>query len=186
MWGCPAARDIWGESDRCFQKSTLQGLKFIQVAEGIFTNHGKEALTNFVATARQIWFQRNEVVHGGTFTHPNIVVRNTRVAVEEFQTINRLCAMVPPNELVETTPCWTTPQAGWIKANWDASLDVSKERMGIGIVVRYHLGNTLAARSLTRAGAPDSSSAEAMGAYFAACFCMDLGIQKIILEEMPK
>jgi hypothetical protein len=35
---------------------------------------------------------------------------------------------------------------------------------------------------LTRADAPNSSLAKAMGAYFAACFCKDLGIQKIIIE----
>jgi hypothetical protein len=112
LWGCPTTRDVWGASDRCFQESTLQGPKFIDVSKGIYTNHGKEALTIFIATAKQIWFIINELVHGGMFTHPNIVVCNTRVAMEEFQTINRPCTMTCPNKSMEIPPCWTAPRKG--------------------------------------------------------------------------
>jgi hypothetical protein len=42
-WDCSSARDVWGASDRffSFQKSTLQGPKFILVAKGIIRNYGK-------------------------------------------------------------------------------------------------------------------------------------------------
>jgi hypothetical protein len=88
LWDCLLTRDVWGASDRVFQKSTLQGPIFLNVAEGIIHNYGKEALNTFMVTTRQIWLRRNEVVHGGIFTHPNIIVSKVRAAMEEFQAIN--------------------------------------------------------------------------------------------------
>ena len=78
QWDCQSTRDVWGASELCFQNSMLQGPNFIQVVEGILNNYGKEALNTLAATARQIWLCRNEVVHGGNFTHPNIVVKIQR------------------------------------------------------------------------------------------------------------
>ena len=69
-------------------KRALQGPNFIQVVEGILNNYGKETLNTLAATARQIWLCRNEVVHGGNFTHPNIMVKSTKTAMDEFQASN--------------------------------------------------------------------------------------------------
>lgn len=40
----------------------------------------------FVGIARRIWLQRNEVVRGGIFSHPNTVVKQALSADGDFQT----------------------------------------------------------------------------------------------------
>ena len=70
---------------------------------------------------------------------------------------------------------WTAPPKGWIKANWDANLDVQKDQTGLGVVLRDHIGKLIAGQSQTKEGAPEPSSAEALGAYGAVYFCKELG-----------
>jgi hypothetical protein len=57
-------RDVWGASDKVFQKSSLQEPDFLSLAEKILQNHGVDVFTTFVGLARKIWLRRNEFVHG--------------------------------------------------------------------------------------------------------------------------
>lgn len=87
LWDCPSARDVWGASEKLFQKCSFTGSDFIQVAEGILTRCGREALISFIILARKIWFRRNSVVHGGCFSHPNSLVQEMRKSVDEYKQI---------------------------------------------------------------------------------------------------
>lgn len=48
--------------------------------------------------------------------------------------------------------------------------------------MRDHESFVIAARSHTRSDSPEPSSAKAVGAYFAVCFCQELGMQNLILD----
>lgn len=170
-----------GSSERCFQKNSLHGLDILRVVEGFLNNYAKDALTVFADTARRIWFRRNEVIHGGVLSHPNAIVGENKKAAEEYCQAN---ATVQGKRVDESSmPLrWTVPPPSWCKANWDLGLDKQPERFGMGVVVRYQMGDIVAASCTTRPGIPDPTSAEAMGALFAASFWQQIGIQRLILE----
>jgi ribonuclease HI len=81
---------------------------------------------------------------------------------------------------------WIAPPLGFLKANWDASIDSKRGRVGVGVVVRDHLGRFWASKCMVREGFLDPMSAEAMGATLAAQFCQELGMEQIKLEGDAK
>jgi ribonuclease HI len=77
---------------------------------------------------------------------------------------------------------WRPPQEDFYKVNWDAALNSANRRMGVGIIVRDHLGMVIAARSQTLEFLPEPVVAEAIAALHAAEFSRDLGLPTIVLE----
>jgi hypothetical protein len=71
------------------------------------------------------------------------------------------------------------PPSGFLKANWDASIDNKKGRVGVGVVVRDHLERLWAFKCMVREGFLDPLSVEAMKATMAALFCRELGMERI-------
>jgi hypothetical protein len=77
---------------------------------------------------------------------------------------------------------WIEPTEGFIKVNWDAALDQTRKRMGIGVIGRNHLGQVLAAYCDTKPFVKDPASAEAWGAWRAVELCRTMGWRKVQLE----
>ena len=78
--------------------------------------------------------------------------------------------------LEEPSPiCWTTPSPKWVKANWDAALLHQRNRMGLAVVVRDHMGKMVVAGCKTQKGCPDSSTAEALAVLMAIKICKEMG-----------
>jgi len=85
-----------------------------------------------------------------------------------------------------STTDWKPPLLGVVMVNWDASLNVKKHCIGIGIVARDHNGIFLGARAVTKivVGAP--KVAEAMTAVEAVPFCTEVGFFEVLLEGDAK
>jgi hypothetical protein len=66
------------------QKSSGDGLEFLQVVEDVFTTCSLEDIAQFAGVARRIWLRCNRVVHEGIFSHPNSLVQQARQASGEF------------------------------------------------------------------------------------------------------
>jgi ribonuclease HI len=81
---------------------------------------------------------------------------------------------------------WCPPLSGLIKINWDASINITKECIGIDVVARNSIGNVLGAKSLTEKVVAIPKLAEAMAAYKAVVFCKEVGFYEIILEGDAK
>jgi hypothetical protein len=74
-----------------------------------------------VGLARRIWTRRNEVIHGGAFAHPVVLINNMKKANDFFNEVHKK-QETTSTERVHSV-CWTAPTTSWMKANWDASLD---------------------------------------------------------------
>ena len=81
---------------------------------------------------------------------------------------------------------WKALPLGFLKANWDAGLDSKRGRVGVGVIVRDHLGRVWASKCMVWEGFLDPTSAEAMGATMAALFYKELGMERIQLEGDAK
>ena len=77
---------------------------------------------------------------------------------------------------------WQKPLEGFLKINWDASLDVSRKRMGMRIAIRDHRGMLLVASCATREFITDPATAKALSAWQAVELSQRLGRQNIVLE----
>jgi hypothetical protein len=136
----------------------------------------------FWVLAQSLWFRRNKVVHGGDFTPPNtlsrrllgLIMHSTWPILKKGATDSQQRS----NEQVQ----WRPPPQNTYKVNWDAALDSVNQRMGVGVIVRDHMGRVIAARSTTVEFSSEPVVAEAIAALHAAEFSRDLGLPKIILE----
>ena len=79
---------------------------------------------------------------------------------------------------------WQKPPVGTIKLNWDASVDVGANKMGMGMAARDHTGELVASFCATLEFITDPSSAEALVARKVAQVQVShrLGLRRIILE----
>jgi hypothetical protein len=184
LWDCPSSQDVWGVSARNIQKSCTDFRSFMEVMEYLMDRCNKEELGLFAVTAKKIWARRNAVIHEEDFQHPNILVREAREALElaSGQENEDTGTTTPSINVVETQVKWRPPPFGCYKLNWDVALDFQNKLMGIGVVVRDHQGEIMAALRRRVTCSPAPIQAESAGALAAAEFSRDLGLQDLILE----
>lgn len=77
---------------------------------------------------------------------------------------------------------WKPPGAGFVKINWDASLNVKSALIGMGCVIRNAEGFVVAAKCGISRAVAEPVCAEAMAALFALEFCSELGYVNIVSE----
>ena len=141
-----------------------------------------QEIKQFVGMARRLWLRRNDVIHGGHFVHPNVLVQQTNTAIEDFSRANKLDSHGTDEGDRQDPIQWQRPPLGWFKANWDASVSKQQGRMGLGVVIRDGQGKYIAAQSKTEPGCLDPSAAEARAALLAIRLCVGLGLQQVQLE----
>lgn len=77
---------------------------------------------------------------------------------------------------------WCAPANGWLKINFDGALFKELKAVGVGVVIRNHLGEVMAALSERLPFWVDSDCAEAYAATKAVELARDLGLTDIHLE----
>jgi ribonuclease HI len=186
LWDCSSARDVWSMCERKIQKSHFDGPNFMEVVEGIFKKCEEEEINLFVGLARKIWFRRNEVVHGGSFTHPNVLVQQAKEAVAEFKAANIHVDQGVEGRSMLRTKRWVRPCSGWYKLNWDAAVCEAQGTVGMGAVVRNDEGSVMAARCMVGRGFLDPCAAEAWAGTKAIRWGLELGLTNIQVEGDAK
>ncbi|XP_062166703.1 uncharacterized protein LOC133872984 [Alnus glutinosa] len=113
--------------------------------------------------ARNLWFCRNVVVYGKPNSPYNTVVSNASNSLTSFKDANfqKLAGTVGKNGELR----WKVHMDGFVKVNWDAAVENTKKKMGIGVIIRDSKGEV----------------AKAMAALMAENFSRKLGFYKVIL-----
>jgi hypothetical protein len=110
--------DVWGSSNRLFQKTVVEDPDFFKVAEICFEKGSEEEKLMFVRLARKIWFRRNNFVFNGLFLHPNEVVQEVKNSLEEYHRVNHLARSEEDRRADgQMEDAWKAPEVGWHKAN---------------------------------------------------------------------
>jgi hypothetical protein len=146
LWECPTAVDVWGACCKKIQKCSFLGNGFLDIFEQFLFRCSHEEVSLFAILAKKLWARRNAVLHGGEFSHPNLLVQQGEALLLQFKDV----AGEGGAGLVETCvgeEKWSPPTVGNFKANWDVSFDTKNKRMGVGIIVRDHKGEVCAAKS---------------------------------------
>jgi ribonuclease HI len=119
---------------------------------------------------------------GGFFAHPNTIVQQAGQAEENFREVIAGDTHQFPFMEATTRITWKAPPTDCLKVNWDAGIDRKKGRVGLGVIIRDHLGRVWASKSQTRRGFLDPTTAETMAALLAIQLCCEMGIQRVQLE----
>jgi ribonuclease HI len=171
-----------GACAKKLQKCTKGGDYLLDLLEELFGKCMEEEMEFFAVIIRSIWFRRNKVVHGGEFIPPKQIIQEAQKAQKEFYQANAKDGVVDSQQRPKECTHWCPPVQGIYKVNWDAALDSTNNRMGIGIIVRDYLGMVIAAKSYTMRFISEPVVAEALAALHAAEFSRDLGLPMVILE----
>jgi hypothetical protein len=182
LWSCLASKDVWLGNMVRIQMSTCDENDFINIVEKLMRRLGEEEMQQFVFMARQVWFRRNKFIFEDEFdslVSVNITAHEQLDLFEaaEIQSTRSMMEVVTKLEMK-----WEKPPCGWLKLNWDASIEKNGRKMKVGIVIRDQEGALLVANCITKIGLTNPSVAEAMGAWQSASLINQLGLQKVIVE----
>jgi ribonuclease HI len=173
---------VWAECPIRIQKSHSIATNFMSVMGSLIDKCSDEEVELAVLVARQIWHRRNNMVFGGKFTGPKILVKTASdQAGSLYSGESTYKAQGVDARRIPHTP-WSKPPPGVIKVNWDAAVEGRQKRIGIGVIVRNCEGGVLAMMSESMDYIQDPTTAEALAARRAVEFSLSLGIRKIILE----
>jgi hypothetical protein len=100
----------------------------LDVLDSIITRCSKEEINFFAIVAKKnIWVKRNQVVHGGDFIPPNIIVQEAVTLLHAFHIVLEGDDFL--QDVIEHEPItiakWEKPHFGCYKVNWDVSVDSS-------------------------------------------------------------
>ncbi|XP_042942698.1 uncharacterized protein LOC122276868 [Carya illinoinensis] len=140
-----------------------------------------------VVVFRKIWFRRNDFVFEKRLSYPTRVLKTAKEGLEEFQHSQRIQNKedhTPTTSIDKKT--WEKQTSGFVKVNWDASLDLRKKRMGVRIMIRDEEGEALVAVCDQRQYMENPAVAEGYALWKALELCNDLNIQKAIFESDAK
>lgn len=115
----------------------------------------------------------------GDFLNPNILVQRAEKSIEELiaATCVRNTNQLPP--VVPRIQCWSALLPGWLKVNWDASIEKNKGWIGYGVLVREEKGLVVAAQCKAIMGSLDPTLAGAGAALLAIQPCKTLGFRLV-------
>jgi ribonuclease HI len=187
LWLCPAAKDVWGCSSSSFQKFCFAGADFQSLFAYCMDRCTKDELDLMATTARRIWLRRNAWIFEQRFEHPDIVYNEAMKAWMAFKRCNMIdhevFSKVERNDENRNRPNkWSPPPAGVLKVNWDASINVAKDWVGLGIIARDSNGLCMGAKCITIRARTDPKTAEFMATLQAVKFSKEVGFWDVIFE----
>jgi hypothetical protein len=182
LWSCPSAKDLWMECNPRIHKCTSDEVDFIYIMTQLMERLNDEQMQLVVTVARHIWFRRNSVVFGGDMVSPVVVVQRAKDQVEAFCSAFQRQLIPNAESASHYVVQWMKPLEGFVKINWDASVNKSQKKMGVGVVVRDSDGAVVAMYCLTKGFITSPSTAEAVGAWAAVDLAQRLGLRRAIFE----
>jgi len=185
LWLCPAAKDVWGCSSSYFHKFCFAGADFQGLFAYCMERCTKDELELMATTARRIWLRRNAWIFEQRFEHPDVVYSEAMKAWLAFKRCNMIDHEMSlkgerNEENSSRQSSWSPPSDGVIKVNWDASINVVKDWVGLGTIARDSKGLCMGARCITIHARTNPKTAEFMEALQAVQFSKEVGFWDVI------
>jgi ribonuclease HI len=179
---CQYVAEIWRElKKRCGLKRLLK--PFVSPRQWIFyvlAGCTDREATIFVISLWHIWEARNAIRNGEREVHPHRLVEKILAYVD--MVVLHMYDPVIPNSCDSVKPkYWSPPPEGWVMVNVDATIFQKANRMGLGIVVRDHRGEVLAARRQGIDMITNPEFAEAIAIIQAIVFTSELPYNRVVI-----
>jgi hypothetical protein len=180
---CPYANEVW----RQIRKSFLLNWKpqvFVNIKQCLFDfldeANDAEAIA-FTITVWHIWEARNAARNGENMMHPHSIAERTKAYIE--MVLMHSTKQPTPHRCESNclVPKWTPSPDGWLMFNVDATTFKEPSRIGVGVVIRNHVGDFKMAfcKKIHRVEDPDL--AEALAVRCAVVFAKEHNLRNIIV-----
>jgi hypothetical protein len=183
LWSCSAAKDVWGDNLSCFQKCSSSQISFLLLLDSCFRIYDKEKVELLLVVARNIWLRRNSLLFEGCFLAPRRIweefisfLEDYRNSLQEEENVNKVL-----NSVAHLGPqVWHPPPTGHFKINWDASLDLRRNCISVGLMVGDSMGECIGAKCSCLFVEGDSRIAESLATLHAVLFSKSLELRDVI------
>jgi ribonuclease HI len=184
LWNCPGAQDVWGCGPILFQKCPSIFSDMAELVSYLFTRLNDDLMSLTVVVFHRIWLRRNKMIFEEQFYSPMKVFIEASQLFEDFKMYNLRESLlkVPNVEGSNICKSWKLPNAGFVKVNWDASLNPKSSLVGLGCVIRNENGYVIGAKCYACRATVDPLCAEAMAALFALEFGYEMDFVNIESE----
>jgi ribonuclease HI len=184
LWNCLGAQDVWGCGPILFQKCPFIFSGMVELVSYLYNRLNDDLLSLTVAVFHRIWLRRNKLIFEEQFSSPMMVFKEASKLIEDFRNFNRKESLLRAPVVQSLIGCkvWKPPDVGFLKVNWDASVNVNAGVIGLGCVIRNEEGLVMGAKCCVCKAQADPLLAEAMAALLALDFCLDMGLAKIVSE----
>ncbi|XP_042980158.1 uncharacterized protein LOC122310328 [Carya illinoinensis] len=147
----------------------------------------REKLEVVAIQMRKVWLRRNIFVFENRLSCPNKLLLSTAEVLEEFKQANRWKnAGIQPRTRPVHNAVWIRPTEDFVKVNWDASFDIKRGNMRMGVIMRDVNGEALLAACDRKFNVQSAEVAECYALWKALKGCSDLNVQKVIFEGDAK
>jgi hypothetical protein len=150
LWRCSAAVGVWSICSNVINKCPSIDGSFGQVIRVLGERLDGDGLQLAAVVAQLLWLRRNNWVFGGELQSPHDLLMHAVDQVQQFVRAEDSKRAPRPPQHTQSVQRWEKPPFGVVKFNWDAAVDKERGKMGIGVIVRDHNGDILAALVATR------------------------------------
>ncbi|KAI5670611.1 hypothetical protein M9H77_10975 [Catharanthus roseus] len=130
LFSCNFLKEVWRHLPKGHKWRQLLSLSFKDLIHSISVEHSIEELVIFGTTTWLIWYARNKLKHKGTTFFEATITLQALNMTEEYSAL-------PPNY-------------GTLKINTDVAF--LKDKIGIGVIIRNHMGIPLLAKAIPQHG----------------------------------
>lgn len=106
----------------------------------------------FCVVVWAIWTDRNNMVNGGSFCDPSIVVSRAISMLDEFTNSKQAMAVSPPSSSRRSDVEWIVPPSGQLKLNSTVRFRNKSDKIGLGSAIRDYKGRVIATSTNTLRG----------------------------------
>jgi hypothetical protein len=119
---------------RKIQKRNIEHEDFVAIIETLQQDMEPNNMEFIAVVARTLWFGRNGVVHGRTFSHPSLLVSNVVESLEAYSSVNAR-KMIRPETIPIMNMRWQCLLESFVKVNLDATVDKDNRKMRTGMII---------------------------------------------------
>ncbi|XP_042944602.1 uncharacterized protein LOC122278481 [Carya illinoinensis] len=183
LWSCPAASDVWAESGSGLQKWICEEKDFFQVWSDMQTRLQQSKLEEVAMILRGLWTRRNMMIFEGKFKKPSKVLNEALTSLRNYKSAHaELNQMKGPMHQTRKDTKWMPPDEGISKINFDAAIDKTNYRLGLGIAGTNHVGEVLFSFSCSKLFSGSSDMGEAAALWRAMELVMELDVRNVVFE----
>jgi ribonuclease HI len=182
---CQYAKEVWAVLKAEFAIK-LGRKKIINPKAWIFEFLSRSEARDCTVLAVAFWFlweNRNGVRNGKLMKHPNALAEQIKTYVHMIEVHLRKPSSTIRCDSSFSMFKWTPPPVGSVLINVDAALFKSSNRMGVGVVIRSHNGECLAACSELINEVTSPELAEALAIRRALALAREEGFDKIMVAS---
>ncbi|XP_042939496.1 uncharacterized protein LOC122274526 [Carya illinoinensis] len=183
LWSCGAAADVWADSESPVQKWAKTEGNFMETWIRLSEKMGTGELELVATIMRNIGSRRNSFVFEGKFQGPSVLYKQAQDCLSRMREAKmELGNRREGGNVQRDMGRWRKPRVGWVKVNWDASLNPELKRMGMRIMVRDENGELLLYLCNSIVGIFTPAAAEIQVLWRALQLCADLQWLNVIFE----